>query len=193
MGSMISNQIPLASVREDASRRNPCRPLLCRLAMSSGLCGSGAAVSLRTAGGSSEVPSQNALVRWNDPPGLVAVGTDREVSFAGSSAPARPGALARHPGAQCRFSSPGCAGAFGVAGRVIGGGLYAFPLSSSLRLGSFIGAVFCRGCGALSELWCPPWSGCGAERSGLDRPLFARGWFGGRTFTTARVGPVFLS
>ena len=89
----------------------------------------------------------------------------------------------------------------GLERSFIGGGLYGFPLSSSLRLGRFIGAGFCRGCDALSELWWPTWSGCGAERSGLDRPLFARGWFSGRTSggrsgsfsATARVGPVFLS
>ena len=126
--------------------------------------------------------------------------TDRETGCAGSYAPAQLGALPRCPGAQCRFSSFGGAGSFGVAGRFIGGGLYGFPLSSSLRLGRFIGAGFCRGCDVLSELWWSTWSGCGAERSGLDRPLFARGWFSGQTsgarsdsFSgTVRVGPVFF-
>ncbi len=151
--------------------------------------------------GSSEVPSQDALVRWNDPPCLISVGTDREIGCAGTSAPAQPGALSRRPGAQCRISSFGGAGSFGVAGRFIGGGLYGFPLSSSLRLGRIIGAGFCRGCDALSALWWPTWSGSGAERSGLDRPLFERGWFSGRTSgyrsgsssATARIGSGLLS
>ena len=127
--------------------------------------------------------------------------TDREVGCAGTSAPAQPGALSRCPGAQCRISSFGGAELFGVAGRFIGGGLYGFPLSSSLRLGLFIGAGFRRGCDALSELWWPTWSGSGAERSGLDRPLFERGWFSGRTSgyrngsssATARIGSGLLS
>ena len=83
----------------------------------------------------------------------------------------------------------------------IGGGLYGFPLSSSLRLGRIIGAGFCRGCDALSELWWPAWSGSRAERSGLDRSLFERGWFSGRTSgyrsgsssATARIGSGLLS
>jgi len=108
--------------------------------------GAGSAVLYRC--GSSEVPPQDALVRWNDPPGLISVGTDREVGCAGTSAPAQPGALSRCPGAQCRISSFGRAGLFGVAGHVIGGGLYGFPLSSSLRLGGFIGTGLRRGCDA---------------------------------------------
>ena len=48
-----------------------------------GSFGIGAIGSLITAstagGGSSDVPAQNALVGWNDPPGLVFVGMDRPV------------------------------------------------------------------------------------------------------------------
>ena len=47
-----------------------------------GSFGSGAIVSLRTAstagGGSSDVPAQNALVGWNDPPGLEEAGVAGE-------------------------------------------------------------------------------------------------------------------
>ena len=161
------------------------------------MCGIAGVVSL----GSSEVPSQDALVGWNDPPGLISVGTDREVGCAGTSAPAQPGALSRRPGAQCRISSFGGAELFGVAGRFIGGGLYGFPLSSSLRLGRFIGAGFCRGCDALSELWWPASSGGVAARCGLDSPLFERcsyssrspGGRSGSSSATARIGPGFLS
>jgi len=50
-------------------------------------------------------------------------------------------------------------------------------------------------------LWWPAWSGGGAERSGLDRPLFERGWFSGRSpggrsgssSATARIGSGLLS
>ena len=54
---------------------------------------------------------------------------------------------------------------------------------SRRRLGwaVFVGAGFCRGYDALSELWWPAWSDSGAERSGLDRSLFERGWFSGRS------------
>ena len=88
----------------------------------------------------------------------------------------------------------------GLERSFIGGGLYGFPLSSSLRLGRIIGAGFCRGCDALSELWWPASCGGGAARSGFDTPLFERGWFGSRSpghgsgssFPTARIGPATL-
>ena len=151
--------------------------------------------------GSSEVPSQDALIRWNDPPGLISDGTDREVGYAGISAPAQPGALSRCPGTQCRISSFSGAGPFGVAGRFIGEGLYGFPLSLSVRLGHFIGAGLCRGSGALSELWWPAWSDGGAERCGLNSSLFEWRWLSSRTSgnrsgsssPTTRVGSGFLS
>ena len=70
--------------------------------------------------GSSEVPSQDALVRGNDLPDLISVVTDRKVDCARTSAPTQPTVLSRYPGAQCWISSSDGAGLFGVTGHFIG-------------------------------------------------------------------------
>ena len=65
--------------------------------------------------------------------------------------------------------------------KLIRGGVCRFLLSPSAGLGGFIGAGLCRGCDALSVLWWPTSAGRGAKRSGLDTPLFERGWYSSRS------------